>query len=58
MTFTLVGKNYYPTAAFAGFTARGPQRIQVASLGKGPEDGFSGLQGLLPGRLPPHRALG
>ena len=48
MTFTLVGKNYYPTAAFAGFTARGPQRIQVASLGKGPEDGFSGYKAFSP----------
>jgi hypothetical protein len=44
MTFTLTGKNYYPTAAFAGFTARGPQAIQVASLGKAPQDGFSGYK--------------
>jgi hypothetical protein len=42
--FTLTGKNFYPTAAFAGFTRRGPEAIRVASLGKAPQDGFSGYK--------------
>jgi hypothetical protein len=48
MTFTLTGKNYYPSAAFAGFTSRGPQAIQIASLGKAPEDGFTGYKAFSP----------
>jgi len=42
MAFTLVGKNYFPTAAYAlvsGGSVR--QSIKVAAAGKGPQDGFS-----------------
>jgi hypothetical protein len=47
--FTLTGPSFYPTAAFAGFTRRGPQAIRVASLGKAPEDGFTGYTAENPG---------
>lgn len=42
MSFTLVGSDFYPTAAFTGFDARhGAGPIQVAAMGQGPQDGFS-----------------
>jgi hypothetical protein len=41
---TLVGPNYYPSAAFAPFdlTPTTPSTLNIASLGVLPEDGFSG----------------
>lgn len=40
---TLVGQAYYPSAALIPFdVASTPTTLQIASLGTGPEDGFSG----------------
>ena len=44
MAFTLVGRDFFPSAAFASFDAGGPGAVQVAALGAGPADGFSGTQ--------------
>lgn len=43
MSFTLVGADYHPSAAFTAFDAkRGAGLIQLAAAGVGPQDGFSG----------------
>jgi hypothetical protein len=45
IAFTLVGPDYYPTAAFVSIdinTAAPPSAIQIAGAGVLPEDGFSG----------------
>jgi len=42
MAFTLVGRDFYPSAAFAGITESGVGPVQVAAQGAGPADGFSG----------------
>ncbi len=42
MAFTLVGRNFYPSAAFASITANGVGTVQLAAAGAGPADGFSG----------------
>jgi hypothetical protein len=43
MTFTLVGPDYYPSAAFAKIDKiSGAGAIQIAALGTAPDDGFSG----------------
>jgi len=42
MAFTLVGRNFYPSAAFASIDESGVGPIQVAAAGLGPADGFSG----------------
>jgi hypothetical protein len=43
MAFTLVGKNYFPSAAYAYFTSAGPVGpLRIAKRGAGPDDGFSG----------------
>jgi hypothetical protein len=42
ITFTLVGADHYPSAAFAGLdTSTGAGPVQVAREGLGPADGFS-----------------
>jgi hypothetical protein len=42
ISFTLVGADHYPTAAFAGLDAvGGAGPVQVASEGRGPSDGFT-----------------
>jgi len=42
ITFTLVGADHYPTAAFAGLDAdNGAGPVQVAREGLGPSDGFT-----------------
>jgi hypothetical protein len=42
ITFTLVGADHYPTAAFAGLDAdNGAGPVQVAREGQGPSDGFT-----------------
>ena len=41
MAFTLVGANYYPTAAYTKFGAAGTSAVQIAALGQAPTDGFS-----------------
>ena len=42
MAFTLVGRDFFPSAAFASFDVNGPGAVQVAAVGAGPADGFSG----------------
>jgi len=45
IAFTLVGSDFFPSAAFVGFDAvNGPAGIQLAARGVGPEDGFSGYK--------------
>ncbi len=45
ISFTMVGSDYYPSAAFVGLNAyRGAGQIQMASAGVGPQDGFSGYR--------------
>ena len=41
IAFTLVGLDYYPSAAYAVLTTDGVSSIRVAALGSAPEDGFS-----------------
>ena len=42
MAFTLLGQNFYPSAAFASIDANGLGAVQVAAQGVGPDDGFTG----------------
>jgi hypothetical protein len=43
MTFTLVGPDYYPSAAYAPIDAtNGAGAIHIAAAGVGPDDGFTG----------------
>jgi len=42
MAFTLVGQNYYPSAAYASIDHHGVGPVHVAGAGVGPQDGFSG----------------
>jgi hypothetical protein len=42
MAFTLVGRDFYPSAAFASIDASGVGAVQVAAQGAGPADGFTG----------------
>ena len=42
MAFTLVGRDFFPSAAFASINASGVGAVQVAAQGIGPADGFSG----------------
>jgi hypothetical protein len=51
MTFTLVGPDYFPSAAYATIDAvNGVGPVQVASEGTAPEDGFTGY-GAFGGRV-------
>jgi hypothetical protein len=51
MTFTLVGPDYYPSAAFATIDKiNGTGPIQIAAAGAGPDDGFTGY-GAFGGRV-------
>lgn len=42
MTFTLVGPDYYPSAAYAVIDAGGAGDVHILGAGAGPEDGFTG----------------
>jgi len=42
MAFTLVGRDFYPSAAFASIDAGGVGPVQLSVQGLGPADGFSG----------------
>jgi len=47
MAFTLVGNDYFPTAAYVALDAKaGAGDIHVAAAGAGPADGFSGYRPL------------
>lgn len=41
MAFTLVGQDFYPSAAYASMSDRGAGDIHVAAAGMGPQDGFT-----------------
>ena len=45
MAFTVVGSNYFPSAGFATFDSHGAGKVQIAKLGVGPADGFTGYKG-------------
>ena len=51
MAFTLVGPNFYPSAAYATITAAGVSDVHVAATGQGPADSLTEykLFGPLPG---------
>lgn len=40
--FTLVGPDYFPSAAYVTVNAAGTSDVQIAQAGKAPDDGFSG----------------
>src|SRR5260370_25482375 len=42
MAFTLLARDFYPSAASAAMDASGPGPVQLAAMGAGPADGFSG----------------
>ena len=42
MAFTLVGRDFFPSAAFASIDGGGVGAVQVSAQGAGPADGFSG----------------
>jgi hypothetical protein len=44
MTFTLAGRDFFPSAAYVGISASGVTAIHVAAAGKGPQDGFAGYK--------------
>jgi hypothetical protein len=46
--FTLVGPDYFPSAAYVTVSTAGTGSIQVASAGLGPQDGFSGYNAFGP----------
>ncbi len=51
MAFTLLGQDYFPSAAYVLFDTNGPTGpIHVAGLGAGPDDGFSGYKAFPPTR--------
>ena len=50
MTFTLVGPDYYPSAAYATIDINGTGPIQIAAAGAAPDDGFTGY-GAFGGRV-------
>ena len=47
MTFTLVGKDYFPSAGYVELKADGTtSAVKIAAAGLGPQDGFSGYKAL------------
>jgi len=45
IAFTLIGPDYYPSAAYIRFNDSGINgNVRVAAAGKGPEDGFTGYE--------------
>jgi hypothetical protein len=42
IAFTLLGRGYYPSAAFTSISVNGTGAVQVAATGVGPDDGFTG----------------
>ena len=42
IAFTLVGRDFYPSAAFASINVTGTGPVQVSAAGIGPADGFTG----------------
>ncbi|MBI4905531.1 MAG: hypothetical protein HY820_18000 [Acidobacteria bacterium] len=51
MTFTVIGEDYFPSAAYLGLDAvAGAGPVKIARAGAGPEDGFTGY-GVFGGRV-------
>jgi hypothetical protein len=48
LAFTLVGPDFYPSAAYARIDAGGTGPIEVIAAGQGPADGFTGYRSLAP----------
>ena len=46
LSFTLVGEDYYPSAAYAPLSGSGVGDVRVAASGLGPVDGFTGYNSL------------
>jgi len=47
MTFTLVGPNFFPSAAFITFSSNAPTgNVNILAKGAAPDDGFSGYVGV------------
>jgi len=44
MTFTLVGPDFFPSAAYVRIGAGGAGDVHVSGAGRDPEDGFSGYR--------------
>jgi hypothetical protein len=44
MAFTLVGRGYFPSAAYALLDTHGTGAVHIAARGKGPDDGFTGYK--------------
>jgi hypothetical protein len=44
MAFTVVGKDFYPSAGYAVINTDGVGSVHIAALGAGPQDGFSGYK--------------
>ena len=44
VAFTVVGPSYFPSAGFATIDSHGTGPVQIAKLGAGPADGFSGYR--------------
>ena len=55
MAFTVVGRDFFPSAGYALLSASGVGEIHVAAAGSGPADGFSGYKyyGNPPGTIRP-----
>lgn len=44
MSFTLVGPDYFPSAAYTPIQSTGPGNVHIAGAGAAPEDGFYGYK--------------
>ena len=50
IAFTLLGNDYFPSAAYVTLGENGRHgAVQIAALGKGPDDGFTGYEAYNPG---------
>jgi len=50
IAFTLVGRDYFPSAAYVLLGPNGHEGpVRVAALGRGPSDGFTGYEAYIPG---------
>lgn len=49
VAFSLLGQDYYPSAAYATIGSAGTGNVQVVAWGAGPADGFTGYLSLDPG---------
>ena len=46
LAFSLLGPDYYPSAAYVRIGEEGTSAVHIASAGAGPDDGFTGYVGL------------